>query len=58
VTLLTMAGVSIEMMLGISVLSTWTQFHIADDASSLTGVPAGSVRLGSTRSLFSVAIYR
>ena len=39
VTLLIMGGLSIAMMLGISWLSTWTQIHIAEDPSGLTGLP-------------------
>ncbi len=40
-TLLTMATLSIVMMLGISVLSTVAGVHIADTSGDLTGVPAG-----------------
>ena len=38
-TLLLMGGLSIAMMLGISVLSTTAQIHIADSLGDLTGVP-------------------
>lgn len=41
VTLVTMAILSIAMMLGISVLSTVAQIHIADTSGELTGVPNG-----------------
>ena len=41
VTLLSMGGLSIAMMMGISLLSTWAQIHIAEDPSSLTGLPHG-----------------
>ncbi|HET7725456.1 MAG TPA: APC family permease [Propionibacteriaceae bacterium] len=41
ITLMTMAGLSITMMGGISVLSTISGVHIAEDLSNLTGVPAG-----------------
>lgn len=40
-TLLMMGGLSIAMMMGISVLSTWSNLHIADSLSELTNVPAG-----------------
>jgi amino acid transporter len=40
-TLLYMGGLSIAMMLGISVLSAWTNIHIADSLEDLTGVPHG-----------------
>lgn len=40
-TLLAMGGLSIAMMLGISVLSTTAGVHIADSLDQLTGVPAG-----------------
>lgn len=40
-TLVTMAGLSITMMLGISVLSTIAGVHLADTISELTNVPAG-----------------
>jgi amino acid transporter len=40
-TLLFMGGLSIAMMMGISVLSTWSQLHIADTFDDLTNVPAG-----------------
>ncbi|MGC3994932.1 MAG: APC family permease [Propionicimonas sp.] len=40
-TLLAMGGLSIAMMLGISVLSTWSRIHIADSVDQLTNVPAG-----------------
>ena len=41
ITLLTMAGLSISMMLGISVLSTVAGVHIADSLEGLTNVPHG-----------------
>ena len=40
-TLLTMAGLSIAMMLGISVLSTVAGVHIAESVQGLTNVPRG-----------------
>lgn len=40
-TLLAMGGLSIAMMLGISVLSTVAGVHIADSVDQLTGAPAG-----------------
>ncbi|HET9118035.1 MAG TPA: APC family permease [Pseudonocardiaceae bacterium] len=40
-TLLTMAGLSITMMLGISVLSTVAGVHIAESLNGLTNVPQG-----------------
>ncbi|HOQ53907.1 MAG TPA: APC family permease [Micropruina sp.] len=40
-TLLAMGGLSIAMMIGISVLSTVSHIHIADSLGDLTGVPAG-----------------
>jgi amino acid transporter len=40
-TLLTMATLSIVMMLGISVLSTLAGVHIADTTDELSGVPSG-----------------
>ncbi|HML50059.1 MAG TPA: APC family permease [Propionicimonas sp.] len=40
-TLVTMAGLSITMMLGISVLSTIAGVHLADATSELTNVPVG-----------------
>jgi amino acid transporter len=41
ITLLLMGGMSIVMMAGIAVLSTWTNLHIADSLHQLTNVPAG-----------------
>ena len=41
VTLLMMGGLSIAMMMGISLLSTWAQIHIAEEVGGLTGVPHG-----------------
>lgn len=40
-TLLLMGGLSIAMMLGISVLSTTSGIHLADSLGDLTGVPDG-----------------
>jgi amino acid transporter len=40
-TLLSMAGLSIAMMIGIAALSAMSRIHIAESASDLTGVPAG-----------------
>ena len=40
-TLLAMGGMSIAMMLGISVLATWSGLHIADSLDQLTNVPHG-----------------
>ncbi len=40
-TLIAMAVLSISMMLGISVLSTISGVHMADNLNELTGVPAG-----------------
>ncbi len=41
VTLLAMGGLSIAMMGGISILSTVSGIHIAEDVSTLTGTPNG-----------------
>jgi len=41
ITLLTMGGLSILMMIGISVLATMSGVHIGETTSDLTGVPAG-----------------
>jgi amino acid transporter len=41
ITLLAMAGLSISMMIGLSILSTVAGVHIAESADSLTGVPRG-----------------
>ncbi len=41
VTLLAMAGLSIAMMIGISILSSMSRIHIAENTSDLTGVPIG-----------------
>jgi len=44
VTLLSMAGLSIAMMIGISVLSAMTNIHIAENLTDLSNVPAGYVQ--------------
>jgi amino acid transporter len=41
ITLLMMGVLSISMMIGISLLSTWSNLHIADSLSDLTNVPHG-----------------
>ncbi len=41
ITLLLMGGMSIVMMGGIALLSTWSNLHIADSLHELTNVPAG-----------------
>jgi amino acid transporter len=41
ITLLLMGGMSIVMMGGIALLSTWTNVHIADNLDQLTHVPDG-----------------
>ncbi len=43
-TLLAMSGLAISMMLGISVLSTQSGIHIAEDLNMLTGAPDGYVQ--------------